>query len=364
MAIGASSIFLLVILAVNAVVVDSTSTAELDATIAALRSHGYNLFANALTTSDILFELHANFTTRDANASVARSSFTLFAPPDSTLFALDMTASALVYVQTLRCHIVPRRIAASELLLLQPGSCLPTLLPRREIRVQRRLLRRSIVIAVDGVNVVVPGMYYGEGVAVHGLAGALNFRSHVGARRGWDVVPDPYSVSEMNGTGSANSTATFPANQTFIPQIPKQPVANGSMFSPIPRLPIFNHSIPPPAVNSPLPSSAISSPPETLTGNEMTGPPQISPSKVKLHDSLTEESTTRIRKHSAKLLEVADQSTIDLDDELAEDGLLAAIHKAKALVAEPDRPSPGHDATETAGGQLSDEASHDTGYEL
>ncbi|CAM8987040.1 unnamed protein product [Rhodiola kirilowii] len=370
MAIGDSSNLLrfIILLTLAFTVVNSTSTAELDSTLAALRSHNYNLFANALTTSDLLFELHSNLTTHD-NASITRS-FTLFAPPDSALFALDMTATALVYTQTLRYHVVPRRIAAADLLRLPPGSCLPTLLTWREIRVHRRQLRRAAVIAVDGVNVVVPGLFYGEGVAVHGLAGVLNFRSQIAVRHGWSAV------SETNRTGSVspeNSTASFPANQTFIPQIPKQTVANGSAFSPIPRLPVFNHSIPPPDVNLPLPSACISSPPETMLTREGTPSPQISPvtdeSSKKLIDLLTDDqvSTERVRRHSVKLLEIGELSLTDFDDDAAGDNLLTESHKVETLKSDPVDVENENVVGQTSDDDealMSDGLSHYTGYEL
>lgn len=165
-----------------------------------------------------------------------------------------------------------------------------------------------MVVAVDEVNVVVPGLYYGDGIAVHGLSGVLNFRSSpFGGRRGW-----PSTL--MNNRNGSNGAHISPENQTFIPKIPKEAAAtNGSVFSPIPRLPIFNYSIPPPAANSPIPSSSISCPPDMLSNQS----PQIPPGGGgdQLHESLTQESTVRMRKHSAKLLEIELTDLTDDDDD-------------------------------------------------
>ncbi|KAI8007018.1 Fasciclin-like arabinogalactan protein 19 [Camellia lanceoleosa] len=51
--------------------------------LAVLRTRGYNLFCNVLTTSDLYFDLLTNFLHR-------------LRPTDSSLFALDMTSSPLL----------------------------------------------------------------------------------------------------------------------------------------------------------------------------------------------------------------------------------------------------------------------------
>ncbi|KAI8000355.1 Fasciclin-like arabinogalactan protein 19 [Camellia lanceoleosa] len=90
---------------------------ELESMLAVLRTRGYNLFCNALTTSDLYFDL------------LAGTSFT-----DSSLFALDMTSSASVYITALRYHIVPLRLSLADLRNLTSGSILPTLLPKSHLR--------------------------------------------------------------------------------------------------------------------------------------------------------------------------------------------------------------------------------------
>lgn len=90
----------------------------------------------------------------------------------------------------------------------------------------------------------------------------------------------------MNRTGS-NGSSISPENQSFIQKVPKD-------------------SRPPPALNSPIPSSSISSPPEIemISNQSARIPPAAVEANEELHEPLTEESTAPMRKHSSKLLEI------------------------------------------------------------
>ncbi|CAL5358398.1 unnamed protein product [Camellia sinensis] len=147
---------------------------ELESMLAVLRTRGYNLFCNALTTSDLYFDL------------LAGTSFTVFVPTDSSLFALDMTSSASVYIIALRYHIVPLRLSLADLRNLTSGSILPTLLPIHDIQVQRR--PESENFTANGVDVV-PGLFFGRNIAVHGLGGILSFRTQIGLGHGSSLPP-------------------------------------------------------------------------------------------------------------------------------------------------------------------------------
>ena len=163
-----SSIFplMVLLLVANAVTaVNSIPNREFDSMLNTLRSRGYHLFCNAILTSDLRIDL------LDPNSN----SFTFFAPTDSSLFALDMTQTASSYTDTLRYHIIPRRLSLSELRLLPNGYTLPTMLSTRPISFTRRS-GSSSVTTVGGVEVAFPGLFYGRHVAVHGLAGILNVR--------------------------------------------------------------------------------------------------------------------------------------------------------------------------------------------
>ncbi|KAI7979008.1 Fasciclin-like arabinogalactan protein 19 [Camellia lanceoleosa] len=142
--------------------------------LAVLRTRGYNLFCNVLTTSDLYFDLPAG------------TSFTVFVPTDSSLFALDMTSSASVYITALRYYIVPLRLSLADLQNLTSGSILPTLLPIHDIQVQRR--PESENFTTNGVDVV-PGLFFGRNIAVHGLGGILSFRTQIGLGHGSSFLP-------------------------------------------------------------------------------------------------------------------------------------------------------------------------------
>ncbi|XP_076939453.1 uncharacterized protein LOC143608191 [Bidens hawaiensis] len=139
---------------------------ELTVMFGVLRARGYHLFANAISTSDLHYDLRS-----DGN-------FTLLAPINSALFALDMTMPASNYVTTLRYHVIPRRMSMIDLLSLTPSAnSVPTLVPGRDIHVEQRRSVRSL-ITIGGVDIVVPGMHYGRNMAVHGLGGILEYRHH------------------------------------------------------------------------------------------------------------------------------------------------------------------------------------------
>ncbi|KAA8536512.1 hypothetical protein F0562_028991 [Nyssa sinensis] len=161
---------------------------ELESMLAAVRTRGYNLFCNAITTSDIYYEV------------LAGTSFTFFAPTDASLFALDMIATSSDYITTLRFHVVPRRFSLSDLRTLPPGSSLHTLVPLHDISIERLPSLGFDIITANGINVVVPGLFYGRDIAVHGLGGILSFRSQIGQRQ--DSPPPP---SEANFSGNHSS---------------------------------------------------------------------------------------------------------------------------------------------------------------
>ncbi|KAK9096407.1 hypothetical protein Sjap_021904 [Stephania japonica] len=162
----------------GAFVADAVPESELQEMLSALRSRGYNLFANAITASDLRFDV------------LAGERFTFFAPTDSALFALDMKATASSYLTSLALHIAPRRrLTAADLRSFATARSsssarppiLRTLLPNRSVRVSVSMKRspESYVINVGGVAVSVPGLFYGLHVAVHGLDGILSRKSSV-----------------------------------------------------------------------------------------------------------------------------------------------------------------------------------------
>nr|GEV12402.1 hypothetical protein [Tanacetum cinerariifolium] len=207
------------LLILNSAVVLAVREGELNVVFGVLRARGYHLFANALATSDVHYDLKGN------------GNFTLFAPINSALFAIDMTMAASNYVSALRYHVVPRRMTIADLLSLPPpANVVPTLVSGQDIVVEQRRSRRSL-ITVGGVDIVVPGMFYGRDIAVHGLEGILEYRSH-------SRNPPPASSAAANVTVSGASLSgnlTLPeivGNYTFqfpSPSPPPPPSGNDNV---------------------------------------------------------------------------------------------------------------------------------------
>ncbi|KAK1300299.1 Fasciclin-like arabinogalactan protein 19 [Acorus calamus] len=152
----------------------SISHTDFDQMLSALRSNGYNLICNAISASDIRLRLLSS----NSSAFGGGGSFTLFAPTDSSLFALDMaSASASDYVRSLRLHVALRRLSSDDLRSVSAASSVPTLLHGHHISLSlQEGDPGEVSVAVDGVKVVRLGILEGPGVAVHGLEGILSPR--------------------------------------------------------------------------------------------------------------------------------------------------------------------------------------------
>ncbi|XP_057972639.1 fasciclin-like arabinogalactan protein 19 [Malania oleifera] len=139
---------------------------DLETAIQVLKIHKYNLFGNAIATSDLRYRL------------LSGDSFTLFAPPDSDLFSLDMSSVADDYVRTLRLHVLPRRLSLADLRRLSPGSRIESLLYRHHLTISNHRVSIngtiSKYVAVDGVRISVPNLYLSLDIAIHGLDGILS----------------------------------------------------------------------------------------------------------------------------------------------------------------------------------------------
>ncbi|CAL0334333.1 unnamed protein product [Lupinus luteus] len=251
------------------------STTEFDSMLDTLRVRGYNLFCNAILTSDLQFDL------QDSNLN---NSFTFFAPTDSSLFALDMTQTASSYTDTLRLHVIPRRLSLPQLRLLRDGYTLPTLLQDRHVSITRR---DASVISVAGVDVLFPGLFYGRDVAVHGLAGILRLRSNV--------------VDE--GSGSSHSSSPSPA--PVLPPVRSAPRTSPQSHSPVPtpvpKFVSFNvtrrrgsaHS--PVASPAPSPFATRREPAAPSPANSIVHAPVVSPVPVNISIIHAPEAETNRR---------------------------------------------------------------------
>ncbi|XP_057430598.1 fasciclin-like arabinogalactan protein 19 [Lotus japonicus] len=254
---------LTVVLAVSNAVVTVTCIPirEFDSMLDTLRATGYDLFCNAIVTSDLQFHLLSNDT----------NSFTFFAPTDASLFALDISQTASSYTETLRFHVVPRRLSLAELRRLPNGYTFPTLLPNRRLHLTRR--RSSYSIAVAGVDVAVPGLFYGRHVAVHGLAGSLSLRSENPLSAASLPVPVPspagtlYFSPRFGPVSSPENLGPIPFNfgirRGFHPPAPEIGVVNDASPEPEADWTVGDSPAVTPVVWAPsIPDSAISLSPE------------------------------------------------------------------------------------------------------
>ncbi|KAL2246521.1 UNVERIFIED_CONTAM: hypothetical protein Sindi_2504400 [Sesamum indicum] len=153
----------------NATTSFSTTFRELETMLEALRNHGYPLFTNAITTSDIQYQL----------LSTTTSPFTLFAPKNSLLRALCMDLDAPAYISTLWYHVIPdHRHTFTDLQNLS-SPFLDTLLPHYSVLIGKiqdsdALSGNATVgVMVDGVSLSDPDLFLGPRIAVHGIDGIL-----------------------------------------------------------------------------------------------------------------------------------------------------------------------------------------------
>ncbi|XP_061339924.1 uncharacterized protein LOC133286520 [Gastrolobium bilobum] len=228
-------VVLTAVLVANAVNVSCIPSREFDSMLDTLRVRGYDLFCNAIVTSDLQFDILSYQNQReDENSNNSNShSFTFFAPTDASLFALDMTQTASSYIDTLRFHVVPRRLSLAELRLLPDGYTLPTLLSQRRLQLTRR--PASSVISVGDVNIAFPGMFYGRNVAVHGLASILSLRTNNPP----SPSPSPLPAPVVPPISSADQRFSSPRISPSSPESENRTVL-GPISRPVPKLVSLN----------------------------------------------------------------------------------------------------------------------------
>ncbi|KAL1567950.1 hypothetical protein AAHA92_03368 [Salvia divinorum] len=166
-----STLLFLLLLSTTASAVNSpTRSREFDDMLQSLRSYGYTLFTNGIATSDLKYEL--------LSVASAAADFTLFAPRDELLYALDMAADAAFYVSTLRYHVISSRHTFAGLKNLS-APFLDTLLPDYAVLIGKvrdvdaDSDRASVGLIVNGVRIAYPDLFLGSRIAVHGIEGIL-----------------------------------------------------------------------------------------------------------------------------------------------------------------------------------------------
>ncbi|XP_039014597.1 fasciclin-like arabinogalactan protein 19 [Hibiscus syriacus] len=191
------------------------TTKELDAALLALQSRGYTLFPNAITTSDLQARLLSS-----QNSSI----FTLFAPPDSLLFSLDLLSSARLYTFSLFLHVAPHFLSSADLLVLPRPTFIDTLFPNRRLFVEHTMSTRNgtalLTVTVDGVVVSVPDLFIGSNLAVHGLDGILVARyGSLVSEGSYTSIAEPPKFYHQSYVSPANSPESLPPMGSGAPEM-------------------------------------------------------------------------------------------------------------------------------------------------
>ncbi|KAL8474951.1 hypothetical protein ACS0TY_030657 [Phlomoides rotata] len=219
-----SVVVVLLLITSVASALNSTDSQELSSALESLRNQGYTLFTNAVTTSDLQYELLS-----------AATAFTVFAPKDEMVFALDMATDAAVYLNALRYHIVPNHRHDFAHLQNLSSPFLDTLLPHYAILVGKvqsdDVLSETptVTVMVDGVRISNPDVFLGSRLAVHGidgiLLGGLNMTQDSDTNRSesmnipaeemfqFNPPPSPVTEFDRNNSAAAEGTGTPPASQ-------------------------------------------------------------------------------------------------------------------------------------------------------
>ncbi|CAI9758294.1 unnamed protein product [Fraxinus pennsylvanica] len=280
-----------VITTATAKTIDSTKTfQEHESMLQTLRSRGYTLFSNAITTTDLQYQLLTTTAADDVNST---TSFTLFCPKDSQLFALDMASDANIYISTLHYHVIPhRRLTFAELRNLST-SFLDTLLPHYSVLIGKTQ-NDSVIsnngstgVMVDGVRISDPDLFVGSRTVVHGIDDILV--------TGLNKYSEDLGEEEINNNGLGSATPAATAGYS-----PEEFLAPMAQFD-------SNVPVPPPNTNlASIPqfesSSPVASDEETLAllaqlaWNIPVEEPALSPVK-KGNEKSTKKGNRRKNRH-------------------------------------------------------------------
>ncbi|KAI3774526.1 hypothetical protein L1987_49084 [Smallanthus sonchifolius] len=260
------SIGLLLITVINTVAVTAVPDREIYSLLSALRNRGYNVFANAITTTDLHYDITSG------------GNFTFFTPTDSVLYTLDMRMSAGDYTTTLRFHVVPHRLSLSDLRNLPYGlTSFSTLLRDHEIHVVNPL-SLPLPITVEGVGIAVPDLYYDTHIVVHGLESIIDFRSR-------NDTLNSTSIGEDLTPMDVRREAYAPAPQFVVPAANTPP--QSSIVTGIDTV----------AYPKPVPRTSYVPSPDASQAQQRRQPETKSESIIQSHQSPETKSESIIQSH-------------------------------------------------------------------
>ncbi|ERN00922.1 hypothetical protein AMTRI_Chr11g99370 [Amborella trichopoda] len=205
---------------------------ELKDMIITLKTTGYNLFGNAIETSDL-------------KALILNSDFplSLFIPTDPSIFNLRTHVLAPHgYVETLQAHVAFGLFASPTIEDLPPWLILPTLLPTHQINLTHS--PHLHLFHADGVVVQDIDLFSGPNLVAHGLDSILS----VGSPAPQTCAPEPLSPESPHPKFSPPSE---PSPDEDLPKTPEplpetHPNSKPLHSSPQPPLPKHGYSLPRP----------------------------------------------------------------------------------------------------------------------
>ncbi|KAJ4832240.1 hypothetical protein Tsubulata_002000 [Turnera subulata] len=214
--------FLFLFTAVGPKATTAIPTSSADFLLTLLRNRGHTLFANAISTSDLLFDI------------LRLRAVTLFAPPNPSLYILDLTQTPPIYLSTLRLHVVPYLLSLSlPANATPPPTLIRTLLPSRLLHLTANTTADGAPssLLINGVELVLPPLYYSTSLAVYRLRRSLSFPDlyrPVSRPRNSRVPAQPNRTAEFE---EKNSTVLPSVNWTVTSLVPPPP--NRPVFSPV-----------------------------------------------------------------------------------------------------------------------------------
>ncbi|XP_010051329.2 fasciclin-like arabinogalactan protein 21 [Eucalyptus grandis] len=114
----------------------------------------------------------AGFTAMAALLPIAPELF--FSSPRATIFVIkdlfmaNLSSSPWLMEEVLRYHTSPLKLSVDDLLKMPRGSCLPTLLAKKNVTITRSDAEHRLV-EINGVVITHPNVFLGERLAIHGV---------------------------------------------------------------------------------------------------------------------------------------------------------------------------------------------------
>ncbi|XP_059664576.1 fasciclin-like arabinogalactan protein 21 [Cornus florida] len=152
----------------------------------ALRKNGFNVIATLLQVSPEIF----------------------LSSPESTIFAIQDSAISKVSVppwvmkQLLQYHTSPSKISMQDLFKKPKGTCLPTLVHRKNIAITK-INRKRPSIEINNVSISHPNMFLEGPISIHGVLGPF---SSLHFHKNWDIIQSP--ICDFNHSMVSNSSVS------------------------------------------------------------------------------------------------------------------------------------------------------------